>query len=186
MTVETDDQEFDNTHRCQDCGVTGGGVDNGLCGDCDGERRRQSDTDDHYATCTDWPPYVKVRPATFTGAPVAECSRCEFLSVYWDCPCDLIHKCFTDLWVCRDCYQEHHYGMETERTDGLSIDDNYRPWQLTDNTCPDHNGTDEERCDHCRETGYENGMMEFSKSPCDGCGSHLHGERNRFAYWPKG
>jgi NMD protein affecting ribosome stability and mRNA decay len=29
-----DDQEFDNRHRCSDCGVTGGGVIAGLCDAC--------------------------------------------------------------------------------------------------------------------------------------------------------
>ena len=33
-TVDPDDQTFDNLHRCTDCGVTGGGVENGLCQDC--------------------------------------------------------------------------------------------------------------------------------------------------------
>lgn len=33
-TVDRDDQTFDNLHRCTDCGVTGGGVQNGLCQDC--------------------------------------------------------------------------------------------------------------------------------------------------------
>lgn len=29
-----DTEEFDNNHRCVGCGVTGGGVEDGLCGDC--------------------------------------------------------------------------------------------------------------------------------------------------------
>ena len=32
--IPADDQTFDNLHRCTDCGVTGGGVENGLCHDC--------------------------------------------------------------------------------------------------------------------------------------------------------
>lgn len=35
-----DDQDYDNAHRCTDCGVTGGGVVGGLCQDCDGEQER--------------------------------------------------------------------------------------------------------------------------------------------------
>ena len=32
--MDDDDQEFDNTHRCALCGVTGGGVQNRLCEEC--------------------------------------------------------------------------------------------------------------------------------------------------------
>lgn len=27
------------------------------------------------------------------GNPVAECSRCAFVSVYWECGCELAHDC---------------------------------------------------------------------------------------------
>ena len=37
-----DDQDYDNAHRCTDCGVTGGGVSDGVCQDCDGERQRNA------------------------------------------------------------------------------------------------------------------------------------------------
>ena len=45
MTITHDpefDQEFDNTHRCHDCGVTGGGVENGLCEGCHDQRIRDN------------------------------------------------------------------------------------------------------------------------------------------------
>jgi NMD protein affecting ribosome stability and mRNA decay len=29
-----DSEEFDNNHRCASCGVTGGGVEDGLCESC--------------------------------------------------------------------------------------------------------------------------------------------------------
>ncbi len=145
--------------------------------------------DDHYATCTAWPAKMTVRPATFTGAPVAECSRCDYVSVYWDCPCDLEHKCYSDLWVCVDCYQEFH-GIEPsteERTDGLSLwDDIKGPWHLTDNVCANHNGTPDTSCDYCGQSDYDDGMTTFSMASCDGCGSTLGGARYRLAYWPKG
>lgn len=32
--VSAIDQDYDNAHRCESCGVTGGGVENGSCGDC--------------------------------------------------------------------------------------------------------------------------------------------------------
>lgn len=32
--VSVIDQDYDNAHRCESCGVTGGGVENGLCGEC--------------------------------------------------------------------------------------------------------------------------------------------------------
>jgi hypothetical protein len=28
------DQDYDNAHRCESCGVTGGGVEGGLCEEC--------------------------------------------------------------------------------------------------------------------------------------------------------
>jgi NMD protein affecting ribosome stability and mRNA decay len=28
------DEEFDNAHRCTNCGVTGGGVENEMCEEC--------------------------------------------------------------------------------------------------------------------------------------------------------
>ena len=30
----TTDEEFDNAHRCTECGVTGGGVEDALCEEC--------------------------------------------------------------------------------------------------------------------------------------------------------
>jgi hypothetical protein len=29
-----DDNNYDNCHRCENCGVTGGGVENGICESC--------------------------------------------------------------------------------------------------------------------------------------------------------
>lgn len=29
-----DNTDFDNDHRCENCGLTGGGVEGGLCEDC--------------------------------------------------------------------------------------------------------------------------------------------------------
>ena len=141
--------------------------------------------DDHYATCTAWPAKMTVRPATFTGAPVAECSRCDYLSVYWDCPCDLEHKCYSDLDVCVDCYFEYH-ACGDERTDGLSLFGTYDAGQLADNVCAEHNGTPDTPCENCGQSGYDNGETTFSKASCDGCGSTLAGARYRLAYWPKG
>lgn len=145
--------------------------------------------DEHCATCTEWPPSITVRQARLSGTPVAECSDCEFVSVSWDCPCDLAHECdtdpgHTDLWVCRDCYTEYHYGMETERTDDRSLFDEFESEQLSDNVCSNHNGTDSERCEYCRQTGHENGIREFSMNRCEGCYSTLGGDRHRLAYWP--
>lgn len=95
-------------------------------------------------------------------------------------------KNYTDLWVCRDCYTEHHYGSrEADRSDGLTLFTRFpNGGQLSDNTCSDHNGSEDGKCDHCGQTGYENGVTEFSKVSCDGCGSHLAGSRDRLAYWP--
>lgn len=106
-----------------------------------------------------------------------------------------------DVWVCTDCYFAHHYGRHEH--DGLwysgesdepceleplgKLDD----VDLSDNTCSDHDA-DETRdddyelieipCTHCGQTGYENGIQEFSWSSCGGCGSNLGGSRYRL-HW---
>lgn len=94
-------------------------------------------------------------------------------------------KNYHDLWVCSDCYMEHHYPGEAERCDGLTLATRYGSAELTDNTCAEHDGDSETECQYCGQADYENGVTEFSKAPCDGCGSVLAGRRERLAYWPK-
>lgn len=92
-----------------------------------------------------------------------------------------------EVWVCSDCYMAHHYGTNDttvvfadhwNREDyvhrAMSIDG-----ELTDWTCPEHEGTDDDECQWCGEYGYEDGVTDFSKSPCDLCGSHYAGSRYR-------
>ena len=106
-----------------------------------------------------------------------------------------------DVWVCTDCYIAHHYGRHEH--DGLwysgesdepceleplgKLDD----VDLSDNTCSDHDA-DETRdddyvlieipCTHCGQTGYENGIQDFTWHSCHGCGSNLGGSRYRL-HW---
>jgi hypothetical protein len=39
------------------------------------------------------PAKIRIYSAHFTGATVAECKRCNFLSAYFECACDLEHNC---------------------------------------------------------------------------------------------
>ena len=44
--------------------------------------------------CTQTPPEsVEFDCARFTGNPVARCTQCEFVCVYWECNCELFHDC---------------------------------------------------------------------------------------------
>ncbi len=85
---------------------------------------------------------------------------------------------FYDVWVCVDCYFAHHYGAHehdgqwfagesdspSDRMPlGLISDD----VQITDNTDS--------------ESG--EGIDEFSRQRCGGCGSSLGGNRYRLAVW---
>lgn len=65
---------------------------------------------------------------------------------------------YRDAWLCPDCMLVKNAKFDPE---------------LTDNTDPNYASTGE-------------GIIDFSKSPCDLCGSPLHGERYRFARWIQG
>ena len=39
------------------------------------------------------PAKIRIYSAHITGGTVAECKRCSFLSVYFECACDLEHDC---------------------------------------------------------------------------------------------
>jgi hypothetical protein len=64
---------------------------------------------------------------------------------------------------------------------------------ITDFTCSDHfygqtvtpddwDGEGSEPvCDHCGQTGWEDGITVFTWRSCDGCNSHLGGSRHRLA-----
>ena len=47
---------------------------------------------DEWHTC-EKPETVSIESARFTGAAVATCSSCAFVSTYWECGCDLDHIC---------------------------------------------------------------------------------------------
>lgn len=98
---------------------------------------------------------------------------------------------YATAWVCEDCYFAHHYGFtehEGEFFAGESdIASDREPLalldgcELADNTCSNHDGTDDSDCSHCDQDGYEDGIDTFSMSACDGCGSGLGGARYRLA-----
>ena len=65
---------------------------------------------------------------------------------------------------------------------------------ISDNTCSNHDverlddedaGYDDTtECPHCGQTGWENGITEFTWRSCDGCESNLGGSRYRLAiHW---
>lgn len=91
-----------------------------------------------------------------------------------------------EAWVCTDCYYAYH-GLdedETEAPDSEPLGLIDPAADVSDNTCSSHDGGDETACIQCSQTGYEDGITEFSWSRCDGCGSHLGGSRYRLAVWP--
>lgn len=96
------------------------------------------------------------------------------MSDYWD----------GNVWVCEDCYMAHHgvadYEMDDERRAELGA--RLVGCDTADNTCSNHDGTDELPCEWCGQHGFENGINEFSWERCDGCGSNLGGSRHRLAY----
>ncbi len=49
----------------------------------------------------------------------------------------------------------------------------------------DGTGKIEEPCQHCGSDGDEDGLQEFSRSSCEGCGSHLGGHRFRLHLWKR-
>lgn len=83
-----------------------------------------------------------------------------------------------DAWVCTDCYMAHHYGTTSQPTaDGGTV------WYAGESDTP---------CDReplTRLVGLDawddtdsvtgDGMDDFSRSSCDGCGSPLGGSRFR-------
>ena len=89
----------------------------------------------------------------------------------------------TDILVCTDCYEdgEHDEPTTPDREPYGLLDPNA---VVTDNTCSNHSGTDDETCEDCGCGGYEDGVVDFSWSRCEGCGSTLGGARYRMALWP--
>lgn len=96
-----------------------------------------------------------------------------------------------NMWVCRCCMLSHANGE-------CCVDDDHggdgiEPWSDVDFTAgysvtmglldEEHQCHDEDRnrADEC-----DCERREFSRSRCDGCGSHLHGDRYAFALWKKG
>ena len=81
-----------------------------------------------------------------------------------------------DLWVCQDCYVTHHYGARYEQGRWYAGD---ADWPCDREPLSECDGL--ELADNTNsETG--DGIDEFSRNPCDGCGSSLGGYRYRLAY----
>ena len=83
------------------------------------------------------------------------------------------------IWVCTDCYFEHHYPGENEQQrqpdqpEPWSLYDQLRQGDITDWTSgPEYDGH-----------GDPEFVDEFGKNPCSGCGSRLWGARFRMADW---
>lgn len=80
-----------------------------------------------------------------------------------------------EIWVCVDCFFEHHTPGETELPEGVT------PWSLYPDALM---GDITDWSDPNNETGDDPGTIDFSSRRCDGCDSHLAGTRHRFAYAP--
>lgn len=39
------------------------------------------------------PKGIEFYQSRMTGEPRARCNKCEFVSAYWECGCDLLHDC---------------------------------------------------------------------------------------------
>lgn len=88
--------------------------------------------------------------------------------------------------ACTDCYYALH-GLDIDDDDtapdreplGLLPDDA----EIADNTCSSHDGDDDTACTYCQQTGHDDGIVEFTWSRCETCGSTLGGARYRLAVW---
>jgi hypothetical protein len=77
------------------------------------------------------------------------------------------------------------YGHESHGQRVTYISDytcsNHEVYQLDDE---DAGYNDTTVCPHCGQDGYEDGITEFTWRSCDGCNSHLGGQRYRLAiHW---
>ena len=99
------------------------------------------------------------------------------------------------LWVCVDCYHAYHEGDYTPT-------DQATPWSLFDLTdgaptigsqvtagrmlgdgdCP-HRADDPDDAAAVQDHAEECEHRTFSTSRCDGCGSHLAGDRHAMTQW---
>jgi hypothetical protein len=87
------------------------------------------------------------------------------------------------LWVCIDCYYAHHgIADEIDNTpdcEPLSLVDPAD--DLTSGMLAEHHGCGRERGEEIDECECE--TDSFSRSSCDGCGSHLAGTRHALTLW---
>jgi hypothetical protein len=86
------------------------------------------------------------------------------------------------IWVCTDCYFEHHYpGENVEQRDSNSPP----PWSLyTDLAAGEITDWTSDPSDENYDAGGDpEHVDEFSKSRCDGCGTSQWGARFRMADW---
>lgn len=77
------------------------------------------------------------------------------------------------------------------------VSGDWRVTDITDFTCSNHDVTERldweaddwdetTACPHCGQTGWENGITEFTWRSCDGCESNLGGSRYRLAiHWER-
>lgn len=85
-----------------------------------------------------------------------------------------------EVWVCTDCYAVHHSG---EMPEPGTFD--YTPWSLLPGADVSDWTTDADDDPDGDESTWS-GWRDFSSRPCQGCGSHLAGNRARFAVWSWG
>lgn len=119
--------------------------------------------------------------------PLTESEAHAWLNGYgWDVPPGAICETYEGLLILQWFAGDSDTPCDREPLNRL---DGY---DLFDNTCSNHyyeqdpQPTDEFEvydvaCDHCGHNGPENGIQEFSRSQCGGCGSMLGGSRYRLA-----
>lgn len=89
------------------------------------------------------------------------------------------------VWVCVDCYVAHHYGVTLQgRLDGAPIKGAVMSL-LVDYDITDGLVADQHECSAVELALGECqcGELNFSKTPCEGCGSTLAGSREALTLW---
>lgn len=82
-----------------------------------------------------------------------------------------------NIWVCIDCMLTEEQGEKPADFEG-----DREPWELWDNP-EGAKFTLTPNWDSNAENDEESGMIDFSWSPCEGCGSWLGGSRYRYMVW---
>ena len=84
------------------------------------------------------------------------------------------------VWVCTDCYMAHHYGEPTTTEEGLQPMSLLVDFEVTDGLPANLH---ECSAAELASGDCQCGELNFSKTPCEGCGSTLAGAREALTLW---